>query len=118
MFRLAPPDPVYASKTAWRFVALVYSLALLVFTAGVTARWWMRMSELAPFLFAAALTLIVPVTVSFALAAVGWAAFGFRDRAPSERRAAWRAFGAAAVTLLLLTSYLLFLARVIRVPNI
>jgi ABC-type amino acid transport system permease subunit len=118
MFRLALPDPVYASKTAWRFLALVYSLALFVFIAGATARWWARTSELSLLFFMTALCLIVPVVCCFALAAVGWAAFGFRGRAPLERRAAWRALAASAFTLALLASYLAFLAGVIRVPNI
>jgi hypothetical protein len=118
MFRLTFPDPVYASKTAWRFLALVYLLSLLVFVAGATARWWARTSELALFLFMAAISLIVPVVFCFALAAVGWAAFGFSGRSSLERRPAWRAFGAAVFTLLFLMSYFLFLAGIIRVPNI
>jgi hypothetical protein len=118
MLRLALPEPSYASKTAWRFLVLVYALSLFVFTAGATARWWMRTSELAPFLFMAAICLIVPVISCFTLAAVGWAAFGLIGRTSVERSAAWRAFSAALLTLLLLTSYFLFLAGIIRVPNI
>ena len=76
------------------------------------------MSELTPFLFMAALCLIVPVAFCFALAALGWAAFGFRGRGPLERRAAWRALAASSFTLALLATYLLFLAGIIRVPNI
>jgi hypothetical protein len=114
MVPLRLPDPAYASKTAWRLIALVYALVLTVVMGVFTAHWWMSLSRNAPTLFIHSVSLVIPLIFSFALAAVGWASLGLRHRSPADRRRAWAAFTVATVTLLLLTGGLLLMIGVFR----
>ena len=110
--------PDYALKTAWRFVALVYSLALALLLAIVTMRWWADIHELAGWISVILFSMSVVLICCFALAAVGWAAWSFRGRSAAERRRACLGFAAALFTFALSTAYLPLLTGVIRSFNI
>lgn len=113
MQRLSLPNPQYAVKTAWRFVALVFSMSLLLVVAIVTLPWWVRVSEIAPFIFAALFCMSLIVLVSFAFAGVGWAVCALLPRS-SFRGAALRAFLAALFSLFIVGGYALVFTGVIR----
>jgi hypothetical protein len=73
MLRLSLPDPQYAVKTAWRFVALVFCMSLLLVLAAMTTPWWVRVHEMAWFIFAVLFCMSLIVLLCFAFAGVGWA---------------------------------------------
>jgi hypothetical protein len=113
MLRLSPPDPQYAVKTAWRFVALVACISLLLVLVALTAPWWIGVHETAPFIFAILFCIALVVLVCFAFAAVGWAVFALLPRS-SFRGAASRALLAAAISLIIVGGYALVFTGVIR----
>ena len=113
-----PRRSEYALKTAWRLIALVYGLALTLLLAIVTTRWWAGIHDIAGWIFVIVVSMSVVLICSFALAAVGWAAWSFRGRAPEEWRGPWLGFAVALFTFALCTAYLLLLTGVIRSFNI
>ena len=113
MLRPSPPDPQYAVKTAWRFVALVFCLSLLVVLIGVTAPWSTRLHETAPFIFAVLFCMSLLVIVCFAFAGVGWAICALLPRS-SFRGAASRALIAALISLFIVAGYALVFTGIIR----
>jgi hypothetical protein len=108
----------YALKTSWRFIALVYSLALTLLLAIVTTRWWAGSHAFTGWVFVIIFSISVVLVCCFAFAAVAWAALSFRGRLPEERRRAWLGLAAALFTFALCTAYLLLLTGVIRPFNI
>jgi hypothetical protein len=100
-------------KTAWRFVALVAGMSLLLVLVAITARWWARVHEMAPFIFAALFCMGLIVLVCFAFAAVGWAMCALLPRS-SFRGAASRALVVALISLFIVGGYALVFTSVIR----
>jgi hypothetical protein len=113
MQRLSIPNPEYAVKTAWRFVALVFSMSLLLMVVAVTLPWWVRVHEMAPFIFAVLFSMSLLVLVCFAFAGVGWAVCALLPRS-SFRGAALRAFLAALISFFIVGGYALVFTGVIR----
>ena len=113
MPKVSLPDPQYAVKTAWRFVALVFCMSLLLVLAAVTTPWWVRVHEMAWFIFVVLFCMSLIVLVCFAFAGVGWALCAVLPRS-SFRRAASRALLAALVTLFAVGGYVLVFTGVIR----
>jgi hypothetical protein len=113
MLRLSLPDPQYAVKTAWRFVALVFCLSLFLVLMAVTAPWSIRLHESAPFIFAVLFCMSLLIIVCFAFAGVGWAICALLPRS-SFRGAASRALLAALVALFIVGGYALVFTGVIR----
>ena len=113
MLKLSLPNPQYAVKTAWRFVALVFSMSLLLVVVIVTLPLWVRVSEIAPFIFAALFCMSLIVLVCFAFAGVGWALCALFPRSPF-RSAALRAFLAAVISLFIVGGYALVFTGVVR----
>ena len=93
---LVIPSSGYAVKTVWRFLILIYGWAILLVLAIATAKSWLPSDPV---------TGVVIMTIGlggsaiilpcFAFAAVGWAAWSFRGRAPTDRHPAWFALAAA-----------------------
>jgi hypothetical protein len=105
----------YALKTDWRFLILIYTWAILLVIAIATARSWLPSDPVAGVLiFTFGLCGSAIILPCFAFAAVGWAVWSFRGRAPADRRPAWLALAAASVTFTLTTGYLLLLVGIIR----
>jgi hypothetical protein len=113
MLKVSLPDPQYALKTAWRFVALVFCMSLLLVLAAVTTPWWVRVHEMAWFIFAVLFGMSLIVLVCFAFAGVGWALCAWLPRS-SFRGAALRAFLAALISLFIIGGYALVFTGVIR----
>jgi hypothetical protein len=112
---LAIPSSGYALKTVWRFLILIYGWAILLVLVIATAKSWLPSDPVTGVLIMTiglgGSAIILPC---FAFAAVGWAAWSFRGRAPADRHPAWFALAAALVTLTLTTGYLLLLMGIIR----
>ena len=113
MLRLSLRNPEYAVKTAWRFVALVFGMSLLLAVVAATLPWWVRVDETAPFIFAVLFCMSLIVLVCFAFAGVGWALWALVPRS-SFRGAALRAFLAALIILFIVGGYALVITGVIR----
>ena len=113
MVRLSLPDPQYAVRTAWRFVALVVCMSLVLGLAAATTRWWIHVHEMAWVVFAVLFWMSLLVLVCFALAGVGWAVCALLSRS-SSRGAASRALLAALISLFIVAGYALVFTGVIR----
>jgi hypothetical protein len=113
MLRLSLPNSEYAVKTAWRFVALVFGMSLLLVIVAVTLPWWVRVNETAPFIFAVLFSMSLLVLVCFAFAGVGWAVCALLPRS-SFRGSALRAFLAALISFFIVGGYALVITGVIR----
>ena len=113
MHRLSPPDPQYAVETAWRFVALVACMSLLLVLVALTAPWSARVPETTPFIVVVFFSMGLIVLVCFAFAAVGWAVCALLPSS-SFRGAASRALVAALISLFIVGGYALVFTGVIR----
>lgn len=103
-----------ALKNAWRFVGLVYLLVIIFFAAGSTARFWVRADLVGAMFITMLMVFSLVLAFCFALAAVGWALWSFREREKNDPRRVFVVFATAVLTTVVLGGYILIFTGVVR----
>ena len=95
-WRRGDPLVPYALRVSYRFLGLIYLSSSVTAVAFATARWWMSWLPEGNDIGIGILIFLpffgwLAISFSFAIAALGWAAWALRSAAGRARRQAWLA---------------------------